>query len=424
MRSLLLLFAVLMAVRASYNETTTSVQEQTTTTSLRTVHHETINPPTTTTSNPASTGVPLASSSAASPNVPPPAVILPNATKDEKDAYAELQRSLLDQLDTSKSPCDSFYEYTCRNGTANMLAEANERINRQLKKRLDEPPPSGPTAKAFHYFLSCVEQFEKPAEQQAADWRRVLEELLREVPDWSFPFVPELPVGRPTARSFGAFLGVLYRDFGLRFPFDVELRRTEGGRLSLVLDAPDRTRTMGSSELGALQYALLVTRRLGGNLTDEQKRELEAGFDHISDRRVLEKVNAYAYHLSYDQQAFDDALLSRIADRLDVRPNDPFFSVYRAVARLEVGLLLDRANGTLNFTAGRLCFFGMATMVNAFYMPSEHSINIPFGIQLLPLFDEAYPIGAQFGILGVALGHEMGHAFGSSAHHPSFNPFV
>ncbi|KAI6228673.1 hypothetical protein M3Y99_01198900 [Aphelenchoides fujianensis] len=358
MRSLLLLFAVLMAVRASYNETTTSVQEQTTTTSLRTVHHETINPPTTTTSNPASTGVPLASSSAASPNVPPPAVILPNATKDEKDAYAELQRSLLDQLDTSKSPCDSFYEYTCRNGTANMLAEANERINRQLKKRLDEPPPSGPTAKAFHYFLSCVEQFEKPAEQQAADWRRVLEELLREVPDWSFPFVPELPVGRPTARSFGAFLGVLYRDFGLRFPFDVELRRTEGGRLSLVLDAPDRTRTMGSSELGALQYALLVTRRLGGNLTDEQKRELEAGFDHISD----------------------------------------------------VGLLLDRANGTLNCTAGRLCFFGMATMVNAFYMPSEHSINIPFGIQLLPLFDEAYPIGAQFGILGVALGHEMGHA--------------
>ncbi|KAI6227612.1 hypothetical protein M3Y99_01232200 [Aphelenchoides fujianensis] len=192
-----------------------------TTTSLGTAHHETT-----------STKGPVASSSAASPNVPPPAVILPNATKDERNAYKELQRSLLDQLNTSKSPCDSFYEYTCRNGTADLIAEADERKSRLLRERLEKPAPSGPTAKAFAYFRSCVQQFEKPVEQQAVDWRRVLEELLQEVPDWSFSFVPALPVGRPTDRSFGAFLGVLYRDFGLRFPFDVELRRTEDGRLT------------------------------------------------------------------------------------------------------------------------------------------------------------------------------------------------
>ncbi|KAI6216233.1 hypothetical protein M3Y99_01829900 [Aphelenchoides fujianensis] len=115
-------------------------------------------------------------------NVPPPAVILPNATKDEKKAYGELQRLLLDQLDTSKSPCDSFYEYTCRNGTSSMVEKTTSRMKHRLKRRWKESPPSGPTAKAFHYFRSCVEQVEKPVDQQAGDWRRVLKELSQEVP--------------------------------------------------------------------------------------------------------------------------------------------------------------------------------------------------------------------------------------------------
>jgi predicted metalloendopeptidase len=49
--------------------------------------------------------------------------------------------------------------------------------------------------------------------------------------------------------------------------------------------------------------------------------------------------------------------------------------------------------------------------VNAFYQATNNSINFPAGILQFPFFDPGRDLAANYGAIGVVIGHEMTHAF-------------
>ncbi|KAI6198800.1 hypothetical protein M3Y96_00557800 [Aphelenchoides besseyi] len=133
-----------------------------------------------------------------------------------------------------------------------------------------------------------------------------------------------------------------------------------------------------------------------------------------SQRRVLKKVDAFKYHLSYPHQIFNETLLNEIDKRVDTFSNS-YLEALHKISQAEIRMLVDGIHNQINCTHP-LCFLSVVSEVNAEYSPADHSMNIPLGIQLHPIFNDDYPISAKYAILGWVVGHEMGHAFDSSCY--------
>ncbi|KAI6212622.1 hypothetical protein M3Y94_00048000 [Aphelenchoides besseyi] len=133
-----------------------------------------------------------------------------------------------------------------------------------------------------------------------------------------------------------------------------------------------------------------------------------------SQRRVLKKVDAFKYHLSYPHQIFNETLLDEIDKRVDTF-SDSYLEALHKTAQAEIRMRVDGTHDQINCTHA-LCKLGAVIEVNAEYTPNDHAMNIPLGIQLHPFFNDDYPIAAKYAILGWVVGHEMGHAFDSTCY--------
>jgi len=59
-------------------------------------------------------------------------------------------------------------------------------------------------------------------------------------------------------------------------------------------------------------------------------------------------------------------------------------------------------------------WFMTASTVNAYYNPTENEIVFPAGIMQPPMFHRAFPSAANFGAMGLVMGHEISHGFDDS----------
>jgi len=59
-------------------------------------------------------------------------------------------------------------------------------------------------------------------------------------------------------------------------------------------------------------------------------------------------------------------------------------------------------------------WFMSASAVNAYYNPSENEIVFPAGILQPPMFHQHWPMAANFGGMGMVMGHEISHGFDDS----------
>jgi predicted metalloendopeptidase len=59
-------------------------------------------------------------------------------------------------------------------------------------------------------------------------------------------------------------------------------------------------------------------------------------------------------------------------------------------------------------------WFMSASTVNAYYNPTENEIAFPAGILQPPMFHQHWPMAANFGAMGVVMGHEITHGFDDS----------
>ncbi len=59
-------------------------------------------------------------------------------------------------------------------------------------------------------------------------------------------------------------------------------------------------------------------------------------------------------------------------------------------------------------------WFMTASTVNAYYNPTENEIVFPAGIMQPPMFHRSFPTAANFGAMGMVMGHEISHGFDDS----------
>jgi putative endopeptidase len=116
-------------------------------------------------------------------------------------------------------------------------------------------------------------------------------------------------------------------------------------------------------------------------------------------REALDKLAGIRAKVGYPENG-------RTYDGLDVRRDDLVGNVQRARIfgyrywLAKVGQKVDRTE-----------WFAGPQIVNAFYNPNQNEILFPAGILQPPFFDPAADDAANYGGIGVVIGHEISHAF-------------
>ena len=116
-------------------------------------------------------------------------------------------------------------------------------------------------------------------------------------------------------------------------------------------------------------------------------------------REALDKLAAIRAKVGYPEHG-------RTYDGLVVRRDDLVGNVMRA-RRFTVQYGLSKIGKKVD----REEWFGGPQVVNAFYNPNQNEIIFPAGILQPPFFDAAADDAANYGGIGVVIGHEISHAF-------------
>jgi putative endopeptidase len=90
---------------------------------------------------------------------------------------------------------------------------------------------------------------------------------------------------------------------------------------------------------------------------------------------------------------------------------DESLSLYENLANIAEWRTLDVLNRTVNKTVDKSEWHMPAQMVNAYYSPTTNEICFPAGFLQPPLFDMHADAAANYGSIGVVIGHEMTHGF-------------
>ncbi|BET02258.1 Peptidase family M13 [Nesidiocoris tenuis] len=124
---------------------------------------------------------------------------------------------------------------------------------------------------------------------------------------------------------------------------------------------------------------------------------------------ALEKAHAMTAHIAYPDELLDNAKLTEFYDGLEVNADgsylDGIYNTTKWGQEYNFGRLRDPVNKTDWRTHGR------PQIVNAFYSPTENSIQFPAGILQGAFFSEDRPNYMNYGAIGFVIGHEITHGF-------------
>ncbi|CAL8122372.1 unnamed protein product [Orchesella dallaii] len=135
-------------------------------------------------------------------------------------------------------------------------------------------------------------------------------------------------------------------------------------------------------------------------------------------RRALGKAAAMKTNIGYPEQLLNEDILRKLYDGLELSP-DNFF-----------GNLLNLTKGSADFALRKVkqpvdkndwLPFGKPAIVNAFYQPSQNSIQFPAGILQGHFFNKERPQFMNYGSIGWVIGHEISHGFDDQGSHFDHN---
>lgn len=131
--------------------------------------------------------------------------------------------------------------------------------------------------------------------------------------------------------------------------------------------------------------------------------------DENTRKAALEKAHAMAAHIAYPDEILDNEKLTAFYDGLVVSLDGTYlegvFNTTKWSQEYNYGRLRDPVNKTDWRTHGR------PQIVNAFYSPTENSIQFPAGILQGVFFSEDRPNYMNYGAIGFVIGHEITHGF-------------
>jgi len=130
--------------------------------------------------------------------------------------------------------------------------------------------------------------------------------------------------------------------------------------------------------------------------------------DDTTKVKAHKKVDQMVPHIAYAKEILDDDLINEFYEGFSLETD----SYFKNILRLNKWISAYYANefrNPIDKTSWKT--HGGAAIVNAFYNPSENSIQFPAGILDGVFFAEDRPLYMNYGAIGMVVGHEITHGF-------------
>lgn len=143
--------------------------------------------------------------------------------------------------------------------------------------------------------------------------------------------------------------------------------------------------------------------RLVRNLIAMYQRRLETNpwLEEKTRKKAIEKLEKMEVMLGYPDQ------LEAVYDSLTYDANLSFFENYVENSKL----LVQASNDEYGKAVNRTRWYMPASMVNAYFSPSNNLICFPAGILQAPFYSLNQTVSQNYGGIGAVIGHEISHAF-------------
>lgn len=250
----------------------------------------------------------------------------------------------------------------------------------------------------------------------AADGYGAADKFILEEPDWlarmddlytedNLEGMKAWLMGR-TAMGLGGFLDQECYDLSQRW--HNAITGSEGNK-PLTKNAYDTSGDLLGMAIGKMyadRYVSEKTRdeviELIGRVLDVYRRRLGKAewLGEETRSRAQEKLDAMTVRVGYPTSWPDYS-------KLDASDGDDLVSQVAAIRRFE----RERDNAKVNHEVDREEWYMPPQEVNAYYNPSDNSINIPAGILGGVLYDPEGGAESLMGAIGMVIGHETTHAF-------------
>ena len=121
-------------------------------------------------------------------------------------------------------------------------------------------------------------------------------------------------------------------------------------------------------------------------------------------QEAVKKLDTMALHIGYPDKVRGDTKVLKV-DR-----QKSFFDNSQALKEARVRYALEHFSEPIDKSEWDMASYD----INAYYSPTNNSINFPAGILQAPFYDEKQSMEQNFGGIGMVIGHEITHAFDSN----------
>ncbi|XP_035221859.1 neprilysin-2-like [Stegodyphus dumicola] len=130
--------------------------------------------------------------------------------------------------------------------------------------------------------------------------------------------------------------------------------------------------------------------------------------DSETKKHAKEKAEAIVPHIGYPTELLNDSYVADLYKDLRLT-NESYFENARKLRIWSTDEMFSRLREP--FIKGLWKNYAEVAVVNAYYAPTENTINFPAGILQHPLFNSDQPQYLNFAAIGLVIGHEITHGF-------------